>query len=77
MIGSFRFYKDQDNYENEIFPVQRMSAHVRTKVILAGKYDSHRHFTTSFSKNVVVEKISYQMLGTGRERASPPSTVYT
>ena len=43
MIGSFRFYKDQDDYENEIFPV-RGSAHVRTKVILAGKCDSHRHF---------------------------------
>ena len=66
--------------EDENFPV-RSSAHVRTNVILAGKYDSHRHSTTGFSKNVVVEKTSYQMLGmltfSDRERASPPSNVYT
>jgi len=80
MIESFRFYKDEDDYENEIFPVGS-SAHVRTNVILAGKCDSHRHSTTSFSKNVVVEKTGYQMLGmltfSNRERALPPSTVYT
>ena len=65
--------------EDENFPV-RSSAHVRTNVILAGKCDSHRHSTTNFSKNVVVEKTSYQMLGmltfSDRERALPPSTVY-
>ena len=35
---------------------------VRTNVILAGKCDSHRHSSTSFSENVVVAKTSYQML---------------
>ena len=48
--------------EDENFPV-RSSAHVRTNVILAGKCDSHRHSSTSFSENAVVEKTSYQMLG--------------
>ena len=51
---------------------------MRTSVILAGKYDSHRHSTTSFSENIIVAKTSYQMLGissfSNRERALPPST---
>ena len=38
MLGSFGFYKDEEDHENEIFSVRRMSAHVRTKVILAGKF---------------------------------------
>ena len=54
------------------------STRVRTNVILAGKCDSHRHSTTSFSENVVVAKTSCQMLGilsfSDQERASPPST---
>ena len=29
---------------------------------MAGKLDSHLHFTTRFSENVVVAGISYQML---------------
>ena len=29
---------------------------------MAGKRDSRRHSTTSFSKNVVVAKTSYEML---------------
>jgi len=29
---------------------------------LAGKRDSRRHSTTSFSENVVVEETSYQLL---------------
>ena len=33
-----------------------------TNVILAGKRDSCRYFTTSFSLNVVVAETSYQML---------------
>ena len=45
---------------------------------MAGKYDSHRHSTTSFSENIIVAKTSYQMLGissfSNRERALPPST---
>ena len=32
------------------------------QLILAGKRDSRRHSTTSFSENVVVEGTSYQML---------------
>ena len=51
---------------------------MRTNVILAGKCDSHRHSTTTFSENVVVAKTSYQMLGilsfSNREWALPPST---
>ena len=57
------------------------SAHGRAGVILAGKSDSHRHSTTSFSENIVVAKTSYQMLGilsfSKRERALPPSTEIT
>ena len=39
------------------------SARARTNVILAGKSDSRRHSTTSFSENVVVAKTTCQMLG--------------
>ena len=50
-------YKDgqvvEDDYEKEIFSVQS-SALSLTLVILAGKRDSRRHSTTSFSKSVVV-----------------------
>ena len=53
------------------------SARARTNVILAGKSDSRRHSTTSFSENVLVAKTSCQMLGilsfSGREKALPPS----
>ena len=38
------------------------SARTSTRVILAGKHDSHRHSTTSFSEKVVVAEASYQML---------------
>ena len=41
---------------------------------MAGKRGSRRHFTTSFSENVVVAETSFQMLGllslNDRERAS-------
>ena len=54
------------------------STRVRTNVILAGKCDSHRHSTTSFSENVVVAKTSCQTLGIlsfgDREKALPTST---
>ena len=54
------------------------SARARTNIILAGKSDSRRHSTTSFSENVLVAKTSlYQMLGilpfSHREKALPPS----
>ena len=63
VLGSFRF-NDEDDHEklNEIFAILS-GARVRTNVILAGKCDSHRHSSTSFSENVVVAKTSYQMLG--------------
>ena len=51
---------------------------MRTSVILAGKCDSHRHSTKSFSGNIVQAKTSYQMLGilsfSDREWALTPST---
>ena len=54
------------------------SARGRTNVILAGKCDSHRHYITSFSENVVEAKKNYQVLVilsfSDQERASPPST---
>ena len=46
--------------EDEIFSILSI-AHVWTSVILAGKRDSRRHSTTSFSKEVVVVRASYQM----------------
>ena len=49
-----------------------------TNVILAGKCDTHRHSTASFSENVEVAKTRYQMLGilsfSDREWALTPST---
>ena len=46
---SFRF-EDDNNYEYYIFSVLS-SAHAGASVILAGKSDSRRHFTTGFSKS--------------------------
>ena len=70
-LESFRFL-DEDDDENKIFSILR-SARARTNVILARKCDSSRQSTTSFSKNVVVAKTSYQMLEilpfSDRERA--------
>ena len=52
-----------------------------TNVILAGKRDSCRYFTTSLSLNVVVAETSYQMLDVllfcDPERAYPPSIKIT
>ena len=55
---------------------------MRTNVILVGKCNGPRHSTTSFRKNVVVAKKSYQMsLGilsfSDGERTLPPSTEIT
>ena len=59
LLESFRF-RDEDDYEYEIFSMLSI-AHAWTSVILAGKRDSRRHSTTSFSENVVVAGTSYQM----------------
>ena len=53
---------DEDDYEYKIFSVVLSSALAWTNVILAGKRDSRRHATTSFSENVVVAGTSYQIL---------------
>ena len=70
-LESFKFL-DEDDDGNKIFSILR-SARARTNVILAGECDSRRQSTTSFSKNVVVTKRSYQMLEilsfSDRERA--------
>ena len=75
-MESFTFY-DERLKRTKIFPILS-SACARTKVILAGKSDSHQHSTTSFSENVTVVKTSYQMLEissfSDQERALPPST---
>ena len=55
---SFRFW---DDYEYKIFSVLS-SALAWTSVILAGKRDSRRHSTTSFSENVIVAGTIYQIL---------------
>ena len=60
IIETFRFWDEYDN-EYEIFSVLS-SAHAWTSVILAGKRDSRRYSTTSFSENVEVAETSYQML---------------
>ena len=48
-VESFRFWDEYD-YEYEIFSILS-NACARTSVILAGKRDSSRHSTTSFSRN--------------------------
>jgi len=57
IIESFRCW---DDYEYEIFSVLS-SALAWTNVILAGKRDSRRHSTTSFSENVIVAGTIYQI----------------
>ena len=59
-LETFRFWDEYDN-EYEIFSVLS-SARAWTSVILAGKRDSRRYSTTSFSENVEVAETSYQML---------------
>ena len=54
LIESFRFW-DKDDFEYEIFSTLSIN-HVWTSVILAGKRDSSRHSTTSFSENVEVAR---------------------
>ena len=53
---------NEDGYEYKIFSVALSSALAWTNVILAGKRDSRRHATTSFSENGVVAGTSYQIL---------------
>ena len=57
LIESFRFW-DEDDYEYEIFSVLS-SASAWANVILAGKRDSRRHSTTSFSESVAVVGTSF------------------
>ena len=59
LLESFWFW-DEDDYKYEIFSMLSI-AHAWTSVILAGKRDSRRHSTTSFSENVVVAGTGYQM----------------
>ena len=59
-IESFRNW-DEDDYEYQIFSMLSI-AHAWASVNLAGKRDSLRHSTTSFSENVVVAGTSYQIL---------------
>ena len=56
---TLRFF-DEDDYEYKIFSILSI-AQAWTSVILAGKRDSRRYTTTSFSKEVVVAGTSYQM----------------
>ena len=59
ILENLRFW-DQDDYDYEIFPVLSVT-HAWASVILAGKRDSRRHSTTTFSENVLVAWKSYQM----------------
>ena len=52
----------EDDYEYKIFSVVLSITLTWTNVILAGKCNSRRHATTSFSENVVVAGTSYQIL---------------
>ena len=52
---------NEEVYEYEISSVLS-SARAWPSVILAGKRDSRRHSSMSFSENVVVSETSYQML---------------
>ena len=57
-LASLRFEED---FEYEILSILSI-ARAGTSVILAGKLDSRRHSTTSFSENVVVAGQSYEVL---------------
>ena len=59
ILENLRFW-DQDDYDYEIFPILSVT-HAWASVILAGKRDSRRRPTTTFSENVVVAWKSYQM----------------
>ena len=48
--------------KRELVIAEERSALAWALVILAGKRDSRRHSTTSFSENVVVAGTSYQIL---------------
>ena len=54
-------YLGEDDFEDGIFTMLN-STRGWTSVILAGKRDSRRHSTTSFSENVVMAETNYQML---------------
>ena len=60
IIKTFRFQVEYD-YENKIFSILS-SVRAWTWVILAGKRDSRRHSTTSFSENVVLANTGYKVL---------------
>ena len=59
VVESFRFW-DEDDCEHEIFSMLSI-VHAWTSVIVAGKRDSRRQSTMSFSENVVVAGTSYEM----------------
>ena len=52
--------EDEKDYEYEIFSILSI-AHTWTSVILAGKRNSRRRSTTSFTENVVMAGTIYQM----------------
>ena len=76
MLDSFKLL-EEDDLENEIFPILCPRAREPTSFWRENVIAMHRHSTTSFSENVLVAKTSYQMLGissfSDREKALPCS----
>ena len=60
LIERFRF-KDEDHYEYQ-YLLSTKSCKLVSQLHFAGKCDSRRHSTTSFTSNVTVAGTSYQML---------------
>ena len=62
IIESFRLWDENDFEYGRIFSILSIApAQASVIMILAGKRDSRRHCTASFSENVVVRGTSYQM----------------
>ena len=60
MVILFTFF-DGDNQKNEIVSILS-TTRAWANIILAGKHESPRHFTTDFNENVIANKFSFSLI---------------